>query len=163
MPAFDEMHGFGQGVRPAYKTIQAWLDSSDPENLKRLQKEAEFLFRRVGITFAVYGERDSSERIIPFDIVPRVFLADEWARLSQGLVQRVEAINAFLDDIYGAQEILKAGVLPEELIFLNPQFRPEILRQLAVGSAEEIPQVPAVGDRRALGRAFALTGLLALA
>ena len=87
---------------------------------------AEATFRQLGITFAVYGESEASERIIPFDIVPRVFLPDEWARLSEGLVQRVEAINAFLDDIYGERRILKESVLPEDLILGNPQFRPEI-------------------------------------
>lgn len=74
----------------------------------------------------MYGESDASERIIPFDIVPRIFLANEWNRLSEGLVQRVEAINAFLHDIYGERRILAEGVLPADLIFGNPQFRPEI-------------------------------------
>ncbi|MEG8024986.1 circularly permuted type 2 ATP-grasp protein [Sphingomonas aurantiaca] len=80
----------------------------------------------LGITFAVYGENEAAERIIPFDIVPRVFLHDEWTRLSEGLVQRVEAINAFLDDIYGERRILKEGILPEDLVLGNAQFRPEI-------------------------------------
>jgi uncharacterized circularly permuted ATP-grasp superfamily protein len=84
----------------------------------------------LGITFAVYGDDDAAERIIPFDIVPRVFTASEWSRLSAGLVQRVEAINAFLTDIYGARKILDDGIIPSELILTNPQFRPEI-----VGSA----------------------------
>ena len=104
-----------------------WLDETPSDDLRRRQEAAETTFRQLGITFAVYGENDASERIIPFDIVPRVFLADEWSRLSEGLIQRVEAINMFLDDIYGKQEIMKAGVLPEDLIFLNPQFRPEIV------------------------------------
>ncbi|MEX6722817.1 circularly permuted type 2 ATP-grasp protein, partial [Pseudomonas aeruginosa] len=79
------------------------------------QEAAETTFRQLGITFAVYGENEAAERIIPFDIVPRVFLHDEWTRLSEGLVQRVEAINAFLDDIYGERRILKEGILPEDL------------------------------------------------
>ena len=125
--AFDEIMGAGGGSRPELASLARWLAETPPDELRRRQEAAEATFRQLGITFAVYGDNDASERIIPFDIVPRVFLADEWARLSQGLVQRVEAINAFLDDIYGAQEILKAGVLPEDLIFLNPQFRPEIV------------------------------------
>ena len=125
--ALDEIMGSGGTARPELTDLARWLADTPPDELRRRQEAAETTFRQLGITFAVYGDNDAGERIIPFDIVPRVFLADEWARLSEGLVQRVEAINAFLDDIYGAQEILKAGVLPEDLIFLNPQFRPEVL------------------------------------
>jgi uncharacterized circularly permuted ATP-grasp superfamily protein len=125
--AFDEIMGKGGSDRPELADLVRWLADTPPEDLRRRQEAAETTFRQLGITFAVYGESDASERIIPFDIVPRVFLADEWARLSEGLIQRVEAINAFLDDIYGEQEIMKAGVLPEDLIFLNSQFRPEIV------------------------------------
>ncbi|WBH17242.1 circularly permuted type 2 ATP-grasp protein [Sphingomonas radiodurans] len=125
--AFDEIMGHGGVARPELADLARWLADTPPEDLRRRQEAAETTFRQLGITFAVYGDSDASERIIPFDIVPRVFLADEWARLSEGLIQRVEAINLFLDDIYGAQEILKAGVLPEDLIFHNAQFRPEIV------------------------------------
>lgn len=127
-PAFDEIMGKAGAsrARPELAALGQWLDTTDAAELKRRQQSAEATFRQLGITFAVYGDEDASERIIPFDIVPRVFLADEWARLSEGLVQRVEAINAFLDDIYGERRILKDGVLPPDLIFGNPQFRPEI-------------------------------------
>ncbi len=128
LPAFDEIMGQGGSTTPRTQlaALGTWLDETPDAELRRRQQSAEATFRQLGITFAVYGESDASERIIPFDIVPRVFLADEWSRLSEGLVQRVEAINAFLDDIYGERKILKAGVLPEDLIFGNPQFRPEI-------------------------------------
>ena len=127
-PAFDEIMGApgGSTCRAELAALGHWLDTTDSGELRRRQLAAETTFRQLGITFAVYGDNDASERIIPFDIVPRVFLADEWARLSAGLVQRVEAINAFLDDIYGERRILKEGVLPEDLILGNPQFRPEI-------------------------------------
>jgi uncharacterized circularly permuted ATP-grasp superfamily protein len=127
-PAFDEIMGTAQAreARPELAALGEWLDTTDSAELKRRQQSAEVTFRQLGITFAVYGDEDASERIIPFDIVPRVFLADEWARLSAGLEQRVQAINAFLDDIYGTRRIMKDGVLPEDLIFGNPQFRPEI-------------------------------------
>ncbi|WP_404368545.1 circularly permuted type 2 ATP-grasp protein [Sphingomonas sp. MMS24-J45] len=127
-PAFDEIMGHvGSTVaRPELAALGAWIDDTPDAELRRRQQSAEATFRQLGITFAVYGDSDASERIIPFDIVPRVFLADEWARLSAGLVQRVEAINAFLVDIYGDREILQAGVLPPDLIFGNAQFRPEI-------------------------------------
>ncbi|WP_448502995.1 circularly permuted type 2 ATP-grasp protein [Sphingomonas sp.] len=127
--AFDEIWGHdGPGQpRKALKALSDWIDETPPDELSRRLEAAENTFRQLGITFAVYGDRDAAERIIPFDIVPRVFLADEWARLSEGLVQRVEAINAFLDDIYGEQRILSEGVLPPELIFGNPQFRHEVV------------------------------------
>src|SRR3569833_3994771 len=112
--------------RPELAARGRWIDDTPEGELRRRQQSAEATFRQLGITFAVYGDSDASERIIPPDIAPRVFLASEWARLSEGLVQRVEAINAFLDDIYGARRILDEGVLPPDLIFGNPQFRPEI-------------------------------------
>ncbi|MBI0474080.1 circularly permuted type 2 ATP-grasp protein [Sphingomonas sp. MA1305] len=127
-PAFDEIMGLSGEAppRPALAAIGRWLDATPTDELRRRQAAAEATFRQLGITFAVYGDAAARERIIPFDIVPRVFLHDEWTRLSEGLVQRVEAINAFLDDIYGERRILKDGVLPPDLIFGNPQFRPEI-------------------------------------
>jgi uncharacterized circularly permuted ATP-grasp superfamily protein len=126
IPAFDEILGDGGKARPALSALGEWLQATPGEELRRRQQAAETTFRQLGITFAVYGDTDAAERIIPFDIVPRVFLADEWARLSEGLVQRVEAINAFLDDIYGAQRIIADGVLPADLVLGNPQFRPEV-------------------------------------
>ena len=127
-PAFDEIMGQAGSTTPRVElaALGKWLDETPDGELRRRQQSAEATFRQLGITFAVYGDSDASERIIPFDIVPRVFLADEWARLSEGLVQRVEAINAFLHDIYGERRILAEGVLPPDLIFGNPQFRPEI-------------------------------------
>lgn len=124
--AFDEIMGKGGTPRPELAALGAWLAETPESELRRRQQSAEATFRQLGITFAVYGDEQASERIIPFDIVPRVFLRREWERLSEGLVQRVEAINAFLDDIYGERKILKDGVLPPDLIFGNPQFRPEI-------------------------------------
>jgi uncharacterized circularly permuted ATP-grasp superfamily protein len=127
-PAFNEIMGEAGSVtpRPALAALGTWIESTPDAELRRRQHSAEATFRQLGITFAVYGDSDASERIIPFDIVPRIFLADEWTRLSEGLVQRVEAINAFLNDIYGERRILAEGVLPPDLIFGNPQFRPEI-------------------------------------
>ena len=124
---FDEIRGHGDGAdRPELAALQRWLAGTADDELRRRQEAAEHTFRQLGITFSVYGDSDVGERIIPFDIVPRVFLADEWERLSQGLIQRVEAINAFLHDIYGERRILKEGVVPADLILGNAQFRPEI-------------------------------------
>lgn len=123
--AFDEMADNGT-CRPPYLTIKAWLDSLPPGFLRRKHEEAELLFRRIGITFSVYAEGGDPERTIPFDIIPRVLNAEEWAFLERGLSQRVRALNAFLLDIYSGREILRAGRIPETLILLNEGFRPEM-------------------------------------
>ncbi|MBK6297289.1 MAG: circularly permuted type 2 ATP-grasp protein [Sphingomonadales bacterium] len=126
---FDEIRGFseGAGARPEFAALGQWLDETPAAELQRRQEAAEATFRQLGITFAVYGDEAAAERIIPFDIVPRIFTASEWSSLSAGLVQRVEAINAFLTDIYGPRKILADGIIPEDLILRNPQFRPEIV------------------------------------
>ncbi|PXA97279.1 hypothetical protein DMC47_14645 [Nostoc sp. 3335mG] len=126
--AFDEIWGHGgpEAPRAEFASLSQWIADTPASELQRRQQSAEATFRQLGITFAVYGDNDAAERIIPFDIVPRVFLHDEWMRLSGGLEQRVEAINAFLEDIYGERRILKEGVIPEELVYLNDQFRPEV-------------------------------------
>ncbi|MCT8972881.1 circularly permuted type 2 ATP-grasp protein [Microbaculum marinisediminis] len=126
--SFDEMNGLdGEGCRAPYQRLAEWLAEAPEELIEQRRAEAELLFRRIGITFAVYGEARAEERIIPFDVVPRIITSDEWNRLAYGLEQRVKAINAFLADIYSRQEILKAGILPPELIFANPAFRPEMM------------------------------------
>jgi uncharacterized circularly permuted ATP-grasp superfamily protein len=85
------------------------------------------MFRRIGITFGVYGDKDAAERLIPFDIVPRVIARAEWTRLEAGLIQRVTALNLFLKDVYGARAILKENIIPLELILRNPHYRPEMI------------------------------------
>jgi uncharacterized circularly permuted ATP-grasp superfamily protein len=127
MPAaFNEMTLAAGEPREGYEIIKRWLAETPPEQLAHHRAEAELLFRRIGITFAVYGDADAEERIIPFDIIPRVLTRKEWQRLSSGLEQRVKALNAFLTDIYGEREILRAGIIPEDLVFGNPYFRPEM-------------------------------------
>ena len=124
--AFNEMSGSDGRIREGYRQLKAWLDEAPEGLLAARSKQAEQFFRRMGITFAVYGDADTNERLIPFDVVPRIIDADEWAGLEKGLVQRVGAINAFLDDIYGKQECLKAGIIPPELVLTNPHYRPEM-------------------------------------
>src|ERR671934_487483 len=126
MAAFDEMTGLGGDVRPAYSALAKWLDGVPPDVLEHRRREAELLFRRIGITFAVYGEADAQERLIPFDVVPRILAAAEWDILRAGLEQRVKAINHYISDIYTRREILKADVVPEDLVFQNRVFRPEM-------------------------------------
>lgn len=123
---FDEMHTLGGEVRHHYQDFSRWLEHQAPERLQNKRAEADLIFRRVGITFAVYGEESGTERLIPFDIVPRVITAAEWKILEAGLRQRVQALNMFLKDIYNEQKILATGLIPPEQIFNNEQYRPEM-------------------------------------
>ena len=125
LPVFDEM-GWPDATRAPYALIEAWLKEVPREALVAKRREAEILFRRIGITFAVYSEGGDPERLIPFDLIPRVLAQAEWQRLSHGLEQRVRALNAFIHDIYHGREILRAGRVPERLVLNNPQFRPEM-------------------------------------
>ncbi len=123
---FDEMTGQGGSTREAYRVLEDWLNAAPPQLLEHRRDEAELLFRKVGITFAVYGNAEAEERLIPFDIIPRIMSGREWAYLSRGLEQRARALNLFLKDIYGAREIIRAGIVPAELIFQNPHYRPQM-------------------------------------
>ncbi|WP_206365436.1 circularly permuted type 2 ATP-grasp protein [Siculibacillus lacustris] len=124
--AFDEMTGFGGECRQGYEIVETWLRDTPVELLRQRRHEAELLFRRIGITFAVYGDAEGEERLIPFDIVPRIITNLEWERLAAGLRQRVTALNMFLKDVYSKGEIVKAGIVPEDLIYRNPCYRPEM-------------------------------------
>ncbi|NRR30983.1 circularly permuted type 2 ATP-grasp protein [Oxalobacteraceae bacterium] len=124
---FNEMYADGGAARPHYREFDQWLARQSPEVIEQKRAEAELIFRRVGITFAVYGDNAGKERLIPFDIIPRVISAAEWSQLQAGLVQRVSALNMFLHDIYHEQKILKAGIIPPEQIFQNAQYRPQML------------------------------------
>ena len=123
---FDEMQN-GNGARQPYQDYHDWFSKQDNGRLATKAQEAEAFFRRTGITFNVYGQADAEERLIPFDLVPRIISAREWARLTKGIDQRVRAINAFLHDIYNRQEILKAGIVPIELIAKNEAFLPQMI------------------------------------
>ncbi|HWV81247.1 MAG TPA: circularly permuted type 2 ATP-grasp protein [Hyphomicrobiaceae bacterium] len=123
---FDEMNVPDGGVRAGYEAIAEWLKQAPRELLVNRKLEAEHFFRRIGITFNVYGDNQGTERLIPFDIVPRVLTAVEWQKLVRGLEQRVKGLNAFIADSYGDREIVAAGIVPEELILQNPAFQPEM-------------------------------------
>ncbi len=120
-----------QGVRDHYQSYAQWLDRQPADTMRKRREEAEMIFRRVGITFAVYGAKDEdgagTERLIPFDLIPRIIPAGEWATLEKGLVQRVNVLNRFLHDVYHDQEILKAGIVPREQVLGNAQFRKEMM------------------------------------
>ncbi|MED5432768.1 MAG: circularly permuted type 2 ATP-grasp protein [Pseudomonadota bacterium] len=121
---FDEMIGSGSEVRPHYTGYHDWLLQQDRQVLQRKRKEAELQFHRVGITFNVYGEDSGTERLIPFDTLPRIIPGAEWLQLEKGVIQRVQALNLFLHDIYHDQNIIKAGRIPAEQIFGNAQYQP---------------------------------------
>ena len=124
--AFDEMHGSAGDCRAQYRRVEDWLAGVSPELLELKRKEAELLFKRIGITFAVYGEGGDPERLIPFDIIPRVLDHAEWSFISRGLEQRAKALNAFIWDVYHEREIIRAGKIPEALVLHNESFRPEM-------------------------------------
>jgi uncharacterized circularly permuted ATP-grasp superfamily protein len=123
---FDEMLESNGSPRPGMGMLADWMIQAPRDKLKQRKKEAETLFRRIGITFAVYGEGGDPERLIPFDIIPRILCASEWDFLSRGLEQRVRALNRFLHDVYHQREIIAAGKVPEELVLLNKAYLPEM-------------------------------------
>jgi uncharacterized circularly permuted ATP-grasp superfamily protein len=125
---FDEMNGSDGELRRGYETLAQWIDATPVDVLATRKAEAELFFRRIGITFNVYGDAQGTERLIPFDIIPRILTSAEWQLLSEGLEQRVRALNAFIGDVYGQREIMRAGIIPEELVFENPAFQPEMTR-----------------------------------
>ncbi|MEY4421335.1 MAG: hypothetical protein RLZZ498_1931 [Pseudomonadota bacterium] len=135
MHKFDEMYAqlpfIDSAVRPHYRNYLDWLNRQDPQTMRDRREEAEMIFRRVGITFAVYGDKDEdgsgTERLIPFDLIPRIIPAHEWQDMQKGLSQRVNALNRFIHDVYHDQEILKAGIIPREQVVNNAQFRPEMM------------------------------------
>ena len=124
--AYDEMRTPDGEIRASYQAFAGWLERTPPDRIAQKRDEAERAFHRVGITFAVYGENAGTERLIPFDLVPRIISAEEWRVLDRGLKQRVQALNAFLSDIYHEQAILKSSVIPPERVLANSQYRREM-------------------------------------
>ena len=123
---FNEMYHNG-AVRPPYQRLQDWMQAMPAALRAQKQAEAEALFRRIGITFAVYGEGGDPDRLIPFDMFPRVFTAAEWARLERGIKQRARALNAFLVDVYGRGEIVRAGRIPAALVYQNAAYEKAVV------------------------------------
>ena len=120
---YDEMRGLDGEILPHYRPFAEWLESAPPDRLAQKRREAEVMFHRVGITFAVYGDDTGTERLIPFDVVPRILAAEEWAILERGLQQRVRALNLFLHDVYHDQAILNEGIIPPRKVLENSQYR----------------------------------------
>jgi uncharacterized circularly permuted ATP-grasp superfamily protein len=124
---FNEMGPEKGDARPLYKHIAQWLDDTPGDVLASRRAQAEYMFRRIGITFGVYGDKDAAERLIPFDIIPRLISRDEWNKLEKGITQRVTALNMFLTDVYGPGAILRENIIPSELILRNQFYRPEMI------------------------------------
>lgn len=124
--SYDEMIGRDGSLSRAYALYGRWLNSQPPETLEQRNKQADILFRRMGITFAVYGEQTGVERLIPFDPIPRIIANAEWEKLNAGICQRVKALNRFLQDVYGERDILKAGLIPQDLILQNSEYTAEV-------------------------------------
>jgi uncharacterized circularly permuted ATP-grasp superfamily protein len=127
----DEMFVHGQDgpteiPRAHCAAFWEWLCSQPEDIMGRARVEADLFFRRVGITFNVYGDEAGTERLIPFDLIPRIIPAEEWQILDSGLRQRVNALNRFIHDIYHDQDIIRAGLIPADLIQRNAQYRPEM-------------------------------------
>ncbi|WP_443970521.1 circularly permuted type 2 ATP-grasp protein [Sphingobium sp. CR28] len=123
---FFEMLDENGSVRECYAQVQQWVEETGIGGLNRRLEEAEAIFRRIGITFAVYGEGGDPERLIPFDLLPRIFTALEWQRLDAGIRQRARALNAFIHDVYHRGEIIRAGIVPANIVYNNSAYRPEM-------------------------------------
>ncbi|WP_371134636.1 circularly permuted type 2 ATP-grasp protein [Phenylobacterium sp.] len=123
---YDEMITPGQDVRPHYAALANRLSTLGAQELSERQRTLERFFLLQGITFTVYGGESSTERIIPTDLLPRIIPSDEWTKIERGLTQRLRALNMFLADIYGDQQILMDGVVPRELVLQAPSYRREM-------------------------------------
>jgi uncharacterized circularly permuted ATP-grasp superfamily protein len=144
---YDEMYAAPGQPHPHCRSYVDWLATQPPARIRQRRAEADALFHRVGITFAVYGEDAGTERLIPFDVVPRIIAAAEWARLEAGLKQRVRALNAFVADVYGEQQILAQGVVPRDLVLGNSQYRaPMAGLKVPVGIYTHIAGIDIVRD-----------------
>ncbi|MEI2415839.1 circularly permuted type 2 ATP-grasp protein [Orrella sp. JC864] len=125
-PAYDEMFDGEGEIRPHYREFADWMSAQSAATMTAKRVEADLSFRRVGITFSLAGDEAGTERLIPFDLIPRIIPAAEWQRLDAGLRQRARALNLFLHDIYHDHEIVRAGKIPPEQVFMNAQYRPEM-------------------------------------
>ncbi|MEB3829286.1 circularly permuted type 2 ATP-grasp protein [Phormidium sp. CCY1219] len=122
---YDELFIAEGQPRPQATPLIQRIDSLSEGELQQRQQAAQIAMFKLGVTFNVYGDNEGTERIFPFDLIPRIVVADEWAYIDRGLKQRIHALNLFLADIYGEQKIIKDGIIPEELIksakgFLEP-------------------------------------------
>jgi uncharacterized circularly permuted ATP-grasp superfamily protein len=121
---FDELKISKDQYRPVAQTVGDWLDNINSDALSHLNEQAENIFYRKGVTFTVYSDAENIERMIPFDIIPRIIAASEWQQIEAGCKQRITALNAFLHDIYHDQAIMKAGVVPASYVYASGCYEP---------------------------------------
>ena len=134
-------------------TVLDRLGALDFADLSRRSADAERALFDLGITFTVYSERDSIDRILPFDVIPRIIAADEWQVIEAGVIQRVQAINLFLADVYHDQKILKDKVVPAELVLGNPNYRPEMIGlDVAHGTYAHVAGIDLIRDEAGIFR-----------
>lgn len=124
--AYDEMFAAAAAPRAQYQQLYHRLLELQPAELKQRQQLADLAFLNQGITFTVYGSDEGTERIFPYDLLPRIITADEWAQLERGLTQRITALNLFLQDLYHDEKILKDGLVPRELVYSCKHYRREM-------------------------------------
>ncbi len=122
--SFDELIISEGQYRPVAKSVGNWLDTINMDALNHLNEQAENIFYRKGVTFTVYSDAENIERMIPFDIIPRIIAASEWKQIEAGCKQRITALNAFLHDIYHDQAIMKAGVVPASYVYASGCYEP---------------------------------------
>ncbi|MBA1272701.1 circularly permuted type 2 ATP-grasp protein [Stutzerimonas azotifigens] len=120
---YDEMYDADGHCRPHYHAFAQWLANTPADELAKRRQEADLLFHRAGITFTLYGDEQGTERLIPFDTIPRSIPASEWRTVERGCIQRVQALNLFLEDLYHGQRILKEGVVPIEQVLTNDGYQ----------------------------------------
>ncbi len=124
---YDEMFDAEGRPRPGTEAVVSRFNELPLEELRRRQQSAEKALLQMGITFSVYGDEQGTERIFPFDIVPRIIAHNEWIVMEAGLKQRVQALNLFIDDLYHDQRILKDGIIPKDLVLSASGYRPECI------------------------------------
>jgi uncharacterized circularly permuted ATP-grasp superfamily protein len=124
--AYDEMFTPDGAARPHYQTLYERILDLSSEELRRRQTAADLSFLHQGITFTVYGREEGTERIFPFDLLPRIITAAEWDTIERGLTQRITALNLFLHDIYHDARIIKDGIVPPDLVYTSQHFRREM-------------------------------------
>lgn len=123
---WDEMYHENFESRQQYEEFIKYLENTSPEKLTKKEDLSKQLFMSQGVTFTVYNNNEGTEKIFPFDIVPRIITANEWAKIELGIKQRLKALNLFIKDIYSDQFIIKDGIIPGELIYSNPSYMREL-------------------------------------
>jgi hypothetical protein len=124
--AYDEMFDPRGVTREHYAALYERLGAVDPQELRQRQTAADLAFLNQGITFTVYGQNEGTERIFPYDLIPRILTAGEWDTIERGLTQRITALNLFLKDLYGEAKVLDDGIVPRELVYSCKHFRREM-------------------------------------